>query len=113
MRYLIREKLFALGEDNDIKNDSGQPVYRVDGKALSIRNLMIVYDMSGNEVARVHRKLVSALPQYEVDLAGLGTAVVHRRLSNPFKPAWRISLSGQPDMELKGNLLGHNFTVQR
>ena len=113
MRYTVRERLFRLGEDNDIRNENGQPVLQVDGKALSLRNLMIVMDMSGNEVARVHRKLVSMLPQYEVDLVGRGTAVVHRRLSNPFKPAWRITLEGQPEMELKGNLVGHNFTIQR
>src|SRR5579884_3613888 len=107
MRYLVREKFFAVGEDNDITDENGQPVFRVDGKALSLRNLMTVYDMSGNQVAQVHRKLVSAMPQYEVDLAGAGTAVVHRRLSNPFRPKWTIELAGQPEMEMQGNFTGH------
>lgn len=112
MRYLVREKFFAIGEDNNITDENGQPVFRVDGKALSLRNLMTVYDMAGNQLAQVHRKLVSMMPQYEADIAGQGTAVIHRRLSNPFKPAWRITLQGQPEMELKGNLFGHNFTIQ-
>lgn len=100
-------------EDNDICDERGQPVFQVDGKALSLRNVMIVNDMNGTEVARVPRKLISALAQFEVELAGRGTAVVHRKLSNPFKPEWRVTLEGQPEMELEGDVLGRNFTIQR
>lgn len=60
----MREKFFRLGEDNDITDESGNPVFRVDGKALSLRDLMVVQDLQGIEVARVHRKLASMLPQY-------------------------------------------------
>jgi uncharacterized protein YxjI len=113
MRYMVREKIFHLGEDNDITDDQGRPVLRVDGKALSLRSTMSVLDLAGNEVASVHRKLVSAMPQYEVDLPGTGTAVVHRRFSNPLRPKWTIEWPGQEPLELRGNLLGHDFTVQR
>jgi hypothetical protein len=30
--YLIRERLFRLGEDSDITDEQGQPVLHVDGK---------------------------------------------------------------------------------
>ncbi|MBV8195968.1 MAG: LURP-one-related family protein [Candidatus Dormibacteraeota bacterium] len=112
MRYTIREKFFRVGEDNDINDESGAPVYRVDGKALSLRNLMLVSDMQGNEVARVHRKLVSMLPRYEIDLAGVGTAVLHRKFS-VLHQTWSLTVPGQDDMQLSGNLLQHDFTVQR
>jgi uncharacterized protein YxjI len=112
VRYLVREKFFRLGADNDISDESGNPVFRVDGKALSLRDLMVVQDLQGIEVARVHRKLASMLPQYEIDLAGQETAVLHRKLSM-LKPVWSLSVPGQEEMQLEGNLLQHEFTVQR
>ena len=33
--YVIREKMFRLGEDSDITDESGQPVLQVDGKIMS------------------------------------------------------------------------------
>jgi len=94
MRYQIQERIFRLGEDNDILNDAGQPVYQVDGKVLSIHGLMVVNDMSGNEVGQVSRKLVSLLATYEITLAGGVTAEVHQRFSSPLHPKWNISVAG-------------------
>ena len=34
---MIRERLFAIGQDSDITDEHGRPVLRVDGKALSQR----------------------------------------------------------------------------
>ena len=55
MRYVIRERFFRLGEDSEITDDSGRPVLQVDGKVLSLRNLLVLRDPAGNEAARVHR----------------------------------------------------------
>jgi hypothetical protein len=42
MKYQVREKIFRLGEDNDILNEAGQPALQVDGKVLSLHGLMLV-----------------------------------------------------------------------
>jgi uncharacterized protein YxjI len=110
MRYQVRERLFRLGEDNDILNEAGEPVYQVDGKVLSLHGLMVVNDASGNEVGQVSRKLVSLLATYEISLAGGANAEVHQRFSNPLHPKWTISVAGGPEMEMTGNFVGHDFT---
>jgi uncharacterized protein YxjI len=111
MRYQVREKIFRLGEDNDILNEAGQPVYQVDGKVLSLHGLMLVNDLSGNQVGQVSRKLVSLLATYEITLAGGVTAEVHQRFSGPFHPKWTISVAGGNDLEMTGNFGGHDFTL--
>jgi uncharacterized protein YxjI len=114
MRYVVRERFFRIGEDNDITDDQGNPVYQVDGKLLSLRQMMIVNDLQGNQVAQVHRKLVSVLPHYEIDFPNTAEPTeVHQRFSNPLKPKWTISQPGQPDMDITGNFFGHNFTIER
>ena len=110
MRYQIRERILRIGEDNDILNEAGQPVYQVDGKVLSLRGLMLVNDMSGNQVATVSRKLAALLATYEITLAGGGSAEVHQRFASPLHPKWTIAEAGGAEMEMTGNFLGHDFT---
>jgi uncharacterized protein YxjI len=111
VRYQVREKLFRLGEDNDILDDAGQPVYQVDGKVFSLHGVMMVNDLSGSEVGQVSRKLVSLLATYEITLTNGVTAEVHQRFSGPFHPKWTISVAGGNDMEMTGNFAGHDFNL--
>ena len=39
--YVIRERLFAIGQDSDITDEHGRPVLRVDGKALEARHARV------------------------------------------------------------------------
>ena len=111
MRYIVRQKFFALGEDNTIDRDDGTPAYRVDGKALSLRNRMDIYDMQGHHVGAVHRKLVSMLPRYEIELDGGAGAVLQREMSL-MHPRWEL-VAGNESLQLTGNLLQHDFTFTR
>jgi uncharacterized protein YxjI len=111
MRYQVKEKIFRLGEDNDILNEAGQPALQVDGKVLSLHGLMIVNDLAGTEVARVSRKLVALLATYDITLTGGVTAEVHQRFTGPFHPKWNLSVSGGAELEIGGNFAGHDFTI--
>lgn len=114
MKYIVHEKFFRMGEDNDILDESGQPVYRVDGKVLSLHNLMIVNDLNGTELARVHRKILALLSHYEIEFKGQdGMTEVHQRFSSPLHPKWTISEPGQPDLTMTGNFFGHDFSIEK
>ncbi|EFQ27404.1 uncharacterized protein GLRG_01899 [Colletotrichum graminicola M1.001] len=48
---ILKEKMLSLtGDSFDIKLANGQPILRVEGKALSISGRKSVYDMSGNHL---------------------------------------------------------------
>jgi len=113
MRYVIRERLFRLGEDSDITDESGQRVFQVDGKVLSLRDLLIVRDPAGNEVARVHRKLIALRPTYEITVGGQEVAEVRKKFFTPFGDRFTIDVPGPDDLEMVGNLLDHEFTIRR
>ena len=42
MRFQLREKMFAIGDDYWIETDTGQRAFRVDGKALRIRKTLVL-----------------------------------------------------------------------
>jgi uncharacterized protein YxjI len=111
--YLIRERFFRMGEDSDITDEQGLPVFQVDGKVLTLHDRLVLRDPNGQEVAQVHRKLVALRPTYEVSIGGREVAEVRKHLFTPFGDRFTIDLPGPDDMEMTGDLLDHEFTIGR
>src|SRR5215467_4175380 len=111
--YVIRERMFRLGEDSDITDEAGQPVLQVDGKVLSLHNRLVLRDPAGREVGQVHRKLAALRPTYEITIGGQNVAEVRRHLFTPFGERFTIDVPGPADMEISGDLLDHEFTIER
>jgi len=113
MRYVIRERLFHLGEDSDITDDQGRPVFRVDGKVLTLHNTLIVRDMAGAEVARVERQLISLRPTYHITRQGQELAEVRKKLFSPFVDRYTIDIPGPHDLSVTGSIFEHEYTIER
>jgi uncharacterized protein YxjI len=111
--YLIRERFFRLGEDSDITDEQGRPVFRVDGKVLTLHDRLVIRDPQGREVAQVHRKLVALRPTYQVTVGGQAVAEVRKQLFTPFGDRFTIDVPGPDDLEMRGDLLDHEFTIGR
>ena len=111
--YVIRERMFRLGEDSDITDEAGRPVLQVDGKVLSLHNRLVLRDPSGREVGQVHRKLAALRPAYEITIGGKDVAEVRRHLFTPFGERFTIDVRGAGDLEISGDLLDHEFTIAR
>jgi uncharacterized protein YxjI len=111
--YVIRERLFRLGEDSDITDENGQPVLHVDGKVLSLHNRLVLRDPAGREIGQVHRKLAALRPTYEITLGGKDAAEVRKHLFTPLGERFTIDVPGPSDLEISGDLLSHEFTIDR
>ena len=111
--YVIRERMFRLGEDSDITDEAGQPVLHVDGKVMSLHNRLVLSDPAGREAGQVHRKLVALSPTYEITIDGKDVAEVRKHLFTAFHERFTIDVPGGGDMEINGDLLDHEFTIDR
>jgi uncharacterized protein YxjI len=113
MRYVIREKIFHLGEDSAITDESGQPVFQVDGKVFSLHNTLLVRDLEGNEVARVERELISLTPTYHITIHGQDIAEVRKNIFSLFIERFTIDIPGPGDLTIEGSLFEHEYTIKR
>jgi len=113
MRYIIREKMFRLGEDSEITDEAGRVVLRVDGKVLSLHHTLVIRDSAGNEVAQVRKRLIALRPTYEISRAGQEVAEVRKKLFSPFIDRFTIDVPGPDDLEMKGSFFEHEFTISR
>src|SRR5205823_4700629 len=113
MRYVIRERFFRLGEDSDITDEQGQPVYHVDGKVLTLHDTLIVRDRAGTELARVQRQLVALRPTYHITRQGQEVAEVRKKLLSPFVDRFTVDIPGPDDLSMTGDLFEHEYTITR
>ena len=111
--YVIRERFFSIGDDFDVLDEHGTKLLHVDGKVLSARNKVVIEDLSGTEVASVHRHLVSLRPTYEIRIGGEKAAEVKKKLFTPFREKFTIDVPGPDDLEMKGDLLDHEYVIER
>ncbi|GLY93077.1 LURP-one-related family protein [Actinoplanes sp. NBRC 103695] len=111
--FVIREKFFSIGDDFDVLDENGVKVFRVDGKVLSVRDKVVIEDPAGNELATVHRHLVAMRPTYEIRIGGEKAAEVRKKLFTPFRDKFTIDVPGPDDLEMKGDLLDHEYVIER
>jgi uncharacterized protein YxjI len=111
--YVIRARFFSIGDDFDITDDDGRVVYHVDGKVFTLRNRLVIEDPEGREVAAVERQLVALRPTYAITIGGEKAADVRKHFFTPFRDRFTIDIPGPGDLEVTGDLLDHEFTVQR
>ncbi|HLJ27122.1 MAG TPA: LURP-one-related family protein [Candidatus Angelobacter sp.] len=49
----MKQKLFSLGNDFLIKDETGRDVFLVDSKAFTLRNQLSFQDLAGKELASI------------------------------------------------------------
>lgn len=114
MRYLLRQDLISFGDDFTIKNEAGQPVFQVDGKAFTVlREKLAFEDMQGQELAFIRERLIALTPSYEILRNGEVAAVVKKDLINLFRCGFTVDVPGPDDLEAQGSLLDHEYTFTR
>lgn len=113
MRYIMKQKLISLGSDFNIKDELGNDVFFVDGKAFTIGKKLSFQDMDGNELAFIKQKLVSWGPTYEISLHGSPYATVKKELFTFFHDKFTVDVPGPNDLEVKGDFLDFEYEFTR
>src|SRR3954447_15532482 len=113
MRYVMKQKLFAWGDDFVIKTADGQDAFFVDGKAFSIGDKLSFQDMAGHELAFIRQKLLAWGPTYEIHRAGRLHAVVKKKLFTLLHCRFVVDVPGPDDLEAKGSFLDLEYEFRR
>ena len=112
MRYVMKQKLFSWGDDFRIKNEAGEDVFFVDGRAFSIGNKLSFQDLQGNELAFIRQKLLSWGPTYEITRGDQPLAVVKKHLFTLFRCKFTVDVPGSDDLEAQGSFLDMEYSFE-
>jgi len=107
----MREKLASIGDDSWIEDEHGNKVYKVDGKAMRVRDTFILKDMSGAEVAKIQERKLHIRDTMAIEREGKKIAEVHKRLVG-FRDHLKVDLEGGAELKITGNLTDHEYTIK-
>ena len=111
-RYQMREKLVSIGDDFWIENAQGQKTFKVDGKALRVRQTLKFEDAHGNELCKIQERKVRVKDSMEVeDAHGHQVAMVKKAIVSPVRDRFHVKIKNGPDLEVKGNILDHEYSI--
>lgn len=113
MRYMMKQKIFSLGDDFTIKNSEGQDVFLVDGKSWSFGHKQSFQDMAGNELCFIEQKVLSWGPTYQIYRSGNLAAVVKKELFTFFKTRFTVDVPGPDDLEAEGDFHACHYRFTR
>jgi uncharacterized protein YxjI len=111
-RFVMREKLLAIGDDFWIQNDQGEKVYKVNGKAFRLRQTFVLEDASGVEIATIQERKLSIRDKIAIERGGDTAATVHKALVG-IRDRFAIDVEHGDDMKAHGNVVDHEYKIER
>lgn len=112
-RYKMHEKLVTIGDDYWIENETGEREFYVDGKALRLRDTLIIKDVQGNEIYKLQEKLLRIKDTMDIqDADGKTVTTIKKALISPLRDRWKVEVADGPEMEVQGNILDHEYKIE-
>lgn len=113
--YKMRQRMVAIGDDFFIENDKGRRVFKVDGKALRVRDTLLFQTADGRQdLYRIQERMLRVRDTMQIETAqGRPAAHVQNAFITPLRDRWTIRVPGGADISTRGNVLQHNYRIER
>jgi uncharacterized protein YxjI len=109
VKYRMREKMIAFGDDYWIEDDQGNKAFRVDGKALRVRDHFSILDADGNQVASIKERKLGR-DKMIIELADGRTVKVTKAVVG-IRDRFSIDVDGGKDLHAHGNVVDHEYEI--
>ncbi|MGW3393408.1 LURP-one-related/scramblase family protein, partial [Streptomyces hydrogenans] len=112
MKYLVRDKLFAIGDDYWIEDEDGRHAFLVDGKALRLRDTLELKAPDGRVVITLREKLLSLRGAMTVERDERPLATVRRKRLSLLRNHYRVTMADGTELDVSGRILDREFAVE-
>jgi uncharacterized protein YxjI len=111
--YKMREKMFAIGDDFWIENEAGERVFKVNGKAVRVRQTLGFEDAGGRELLKIQERKLRVRDTMAIERDGERVATVRKALITPLRDRFEVELADGGEYNVKGKILDHEYTFKR
>jgi uncharacterized protein YxjI len=108
----MREKMISVGDDYWIEDESGEKVFKVNGKAMRIRDTWKLENANHDTVAEIQEKKLSVRDKIEIEFPGGRSATVKKALVG-FRDRFHVEVNDGPDLKVHGNIVDHEYEIER
>ncbi|MEU8887212.1 LURP-one-related family protein [Streptomyces sp. NPDC048442] len=112
MKYLVRDKLFSIGDDYWIEDEKGQHAFLVDGKALRLRDTLEIKDSGGRVLITLKEKMLSWRDAMKLERDGETLATVRKKRLSLIRNHYRVTLNEGTELDVSGRVLDREFAIE-
>ena len=109
MQYIIRQKIFSLGDKFTIKDENERDAFIVKSQLLSFGKKLRIFDLNEYEICYIEQQLFKFMPQYNIYINGEMIATVKKKFAL-FKNDFEI-LSDNANYYVEGEFFAHEFRI--
>ncbi len=111
-RYIMRQRIVALGQDFYINNAAGQPMFKIDGKVRLIKESLKFRDMQGNLLYQLDERVLRIRESFDIQKPdGSLAAKVHNAVFDPLRERFTIELPGGQSWTTMGKVIWAQYDV--
>ncbi|MFE2992200.1 LURP-one-related/scramblase family protein [Streptomyces sp. NPDC059262] len=112
MRYEVRERLFAVGEDYWIEDEQGHKAFLVDGKAMRLRDTFELKGPDGRVLIDIHEKMFALRDTMVIERGDEALAKIKRKRLSLLRNHYRVELVDGTELDVSGKILDREFVVE-
>jgi uncharacterized protein YxjI len=113
-RYIMRQRIMAIGQDFYINNAAGQPCFKIDGKVRLVKESLKFRDMQGNLLYQLSEKVLRIRESFDIlKPDGRLAAKVHNAVFDPLRERFTIEIPGGEEMTTMGKVMWAQYDITR
>ena len=109
----MRAKLFAIGDDYWIDTDDDRHAFKVNGKAMRIRDTFVLEGPSGEELFKAQERKLRVRDTMKVEREGEAVATIKKAMITPLRERFTIDIQDGGELRAKGNIVDHEYEIER
>ncbi|MHC0429283.1 LURP-one-related/scramblase family protein [Streptomyces sp. O3] len=112
MRYLVRDRVFGIGDDYWIEDEQGRKAFLVDGKAMRLRETFELKDPQGRVLIDIRKKLLALRDTMVIERGDEPLAEVRRKRLSLLRNHYRVTLADGSELDVSGKVLDREFAIE-
>ncbi|MFM9368862.1 LURP-one-related/scramblase family protein [Streptomyces sp. Da 82-17] len=112
MRYVVRDRVFGIGDDYWIEDEQGRKAFLVDGKAMRLRETFELKDPQGAVLIDIRKKMLALRDTMTIERGEEPLATVRRKRLSLLRNHYRVTLVDGTELDVSGKILDREFAVE-
>jgi uncharacterized protein YxjI len=110
--YQMRQKMSSIGDDFWIEDSAGRQAFKVDGKALRVRQTLQLEDPTGRELYKIQEKMLHIRDTMEIEGPSGRVATIKKALITPLRERYDVDFASGGGWHVQGNIVDHEYKIE-
>ncbi|MFE1170812.1 LURP-one-related/scramblase family protein [Streptomyces sp. NPDC058773] len=111
-KYLVRDRIFGIGDDYWIEDEHGRHAFLVDGKALRLRETFELKDPERRVLITIRKKMLSLRDTMTIERDDQPLATIRRKRLSLLRNHYRVELVDGTELDVSGKILDREFAIE-